>query len=466
MELIDYIKSGICIIIVLFLVFQYLRRNSSAIELLFIAFALRYFSIPLIGPTIDVLYLFSLVIVALEFISFLSGKIKLSRSKLMLFALPFLLFLFFLAVYIVQKNHYLGNLNPIVWYFKTSANYIKVFLPYFMVAIVIKRYADQVNTHDVYKTVYKIANYSSLLALVQLVFFVIFYNYGFLLQLIGLTGGYNYEYSVGFVNLVRIQAFFYEPKSLAAFLGLAVPVAIHLKNKKRAILFVLVGFLTLSQTFIVILLAGFIAFVVLKKIQNVRASILWSIAIIIGLFFSVSSLKDYLLENYATKEETIAYTIFLDRALNRYSLDDPDENRELFGIPLQPDIELPAVNFLRDNKIFLLTGFGSGNYYTLPFNYFIIQWNIDAIEAGTFKGHFDMGWIYLIAEFGFVFFLIIFFTMTKIKSRGFDGKFYSFLWLVFFFHRIDILLIAFFCLLFYKTSTRESFDSNYILQPG
>src|SRR5215213_4160064 len=351
MELIDYIKSGICIIIVLFLVFQYLRRNSSAIELLFIAFALRYFSIPLIGPTIDVLYLFSLVIVALEFISFLSGKIKLSRSKLMLFALPFLLFLFFLAVYIIQKNHYLGNLNPIVWYIKTSANYIKVFLPYFMVAIVIKRYADQVNTHDVYKTVYKIANYSSLLALVQLVFFVIFYNYGFLLQLIGLTGGYNYEYSIGFVNLVRVQAFFYEPKSLAAFLGLAVPIAIHLKNKKRAILFVLVGFLTLSQTFIVILLAGFIAFVVLKKIQNVRASILWSIAIIIGLFFSVSSLKDYLLENYATKEETIAYTIFLDRALNRYSLDDPDENRELFGIPLQPDIELPAVNFLRDNKI-------------------------------------------------------------------------------------------------------------------
>jgi len=466
MSLIFYLKSIICVIIVLTLGFKYLKNNESLLQLLFIAFALKYFSIPIIGPTIDVLYLFSLFIAFLEIVSFLSRGAKVSKNMLLLFFLPFLLFFQFLLVYNFQNNHYLSNLNPIFWYVKTAANYVKNFLPYFFIGMAVKRQVNKIDLENTFRVIVKIATLSSIAALIQLFVFVTFHQNTLLLELIGLNGGYNYQYNILGINLVRVQAFFYEPKSLAAFLGIAIPVALHLKNKRKAFLFTLVGFLTLSQTFIVILFSGFIVFVLLKNVLSVRASILYSLAIIIGLFFSVSSLKDYLLENYTTQEETIAYKIFLDRALNRYSLDDADENHELFGIPLQPDIELPAVNFLRDNRVFILTGFGPGNYNTLPFKYFISDWNIAALEKGTFKGHFDMGWIYLIAEFGLLFFIIVFFILTSIQSSGFETKFYSFLWLVFFFHRIDILLIAFFCLVFYKSYTRESFDSHYILQPG
>ena len=466
MLLIDYLKSIICLIIVLTLSFKYLKKNESIVELLFIAFALKYFSIPILGPTIDVLYLFALFITLLEVVSFLSREAKVSKNMLLLFFFPFLLFFQFLVVYNFQSNHYLSNLNPIFWYAKTGASYVKNFLPYFFIGMAVKRQVDKIDLENTFKAILKIATVSSIIALGQLLVFVVFHQNAVLLELVGLNGAYNYQYNILGINLVRVQAFFYEPKSLAAFLGLAVPLAIHLKNKSSALLFILVGFLTLSQTFIVILLAGFIVFVLLKNVQNIRASIVWSMAIIIGFFFSISSLKDYLLENYATKEESIAYTIFLDRAFNRYTLDDPEENRELFGIPLQPDIELPAVNFLRDNNVFILTGFGPGNYNTLPFKYFISTWNIEALEKGTFKGHFDMGWIYLIAEFGLVFFLIVFFILTGVQWSGFAAKFYSFLWLVFFFHRIDILLIAFFCLLFYKNKTGEIFYRNDLLQPG
>jgi hypothetical protein len=464
MELIDFIRSIACAGIVLFLFFKYLKNNGLVLHLLFISFALRYFSIPFIGPTIDVMYLFCLAVGALEVISFLSGKIKLAGSKLFLFALPFILFPLFLIVYSIQNNHYLDNLNPIAWYIKTSASYIKTFLPYFMIGVVIKRYAHSIDVDDLFRTILKIANYSCILALVQFIAFILLYNHNILLQILGLNGAYNYQYGTGGINLVRVQAFFYEPKSFAAFLGLSLPIAIYFNQRKKALLFLAVGFLTLSQTFFVILLGALIVFVLLKNIQNIRLSVFWSITLIVAFFFSVSSLKNYLLEKYATQEETIAYKIFLDRAFQRYSLD--EEDNELMGIPLQPDIELPAVNFLRDNQLFLLTGFGPGNYNTIPFKYFISQWNIDAIERGTFKGHFDMGWIYLIAEFGLLFFLVIFFVLTGIKHSGFESKFYAFLWLIFFFHRIDFLLVAFFCLLFYKNLNRENLYNNNILQPG
>jgi len=466
MELIDYIKSGLTLIIVIFLVYQYLKANHLIVNLLFIAFALRYFSVPLIGPTIDVLYLFSLAITCMEIVSFLSGRIKVSRSKLILFCLPFFLFIIFLWVYALQVNHYLTSLNPFFWYFKTSANYVKGFLPYFMVGIAVKRQSAQIDLNATFRTILKIATLSAIVSLIQIAVFVVFYQYPLLLELVGLNGGYNYQYSIGSLNLVRVQAFFYEPKSLAAFLGFSIPIAFFLKMQKKVILLMVAGFLTISQTFFVIFLAAFILFVLLKKVANNRSSIICGITIIIAFFFTISSLKNYLLENYASQEETIAYKIFLDRAMQRYSLDDLEEDRELLGIPLQPDIELPAVNFLKDNAIFTLTGFGPGNYNTIPFKYFTSQWNIDAIEKGTFKGHFDMGWIYLIAEFGVPFFLILFFCLTSIENGGFPGKFYSFLWLVFFFHRIDLLLVAFFCLLFYKTKINEDINSYHLVQPG
>lgn len=462
----DYIRSLVCVLLVSVLVVRYLKANREIVGLLFIAFALRYYAIPFIGPTIDVMYLFAVFVSCLELVGFLSGRIRLDKRLVALFGVPFVLFALFLGVYVFQSNQYLHEFNPVFWYIKTCANYLKNFGPYFMLGVAVWRNAGRIDLNETCFTIYNIAKVSCIVALIQLLCFTIFYQSDLFLEVIGLRGAHNYQFSLGSINLVRVQAFFYEPKSLAAFLGMSVPVAFYLGKKRSIFLFLLVGFLTVSQTFIVILLAAFILFILLKKVQSVRLAILFGVTIIIGVFLSISFLKDYLLEKYATQEETIAYKIFLDRALQRYSGDDSQESQELFGIPLQPDIELPAVNFLKDNKAFLLTGFGSGNYNTLPLKYFVSEWNIDALEQGTFKGHFDMGWIYLVAEFGAVFFLIVFFGLTEVKNTGFASRFYSFLWLVFFFHRIDFLLIAFFCLISYKSSTRESIDSDNFLQSG
>jgi hypothetical protein len=132
------------------------------------------------------------------------------------------------------------------------------------------------------------------------------------------------------------------------------------------------------------------------------------------------------------------------------------------GLPLQRDIEMPAVNFIKENPIFFFTGFGSGNYNLIPISYFTSDWNLKQIEDGEFKGHFDMGWIYIICEYGIIYFLILFFLFSKTKKNSFTGRFYSFLWLVFFFHRIDFLLLTWFSILNCKTQINSNEEENII----
>jgi hypothetical protein len=467
MELIDYINTLICLLLVACLTIAYLKNNRSIVNLLIVGFALRYFSLAAIaGPTIDILYTFALAIGVLELGGIISGRSKVDRSMLLLFCLPFVGFLIYLLVYYSQSNLYLGAVNPVAWFLKTSIFYIKGFLPYFLLGMAVKRQAPDINIEDTFRAILKVAKVSCYIAFAQFFIFIIFHNYQFVLQLAGLNGGYNYEYGAGGLYFVRVQGFFYEPKSLAAFLGMAIPVAFHLGKRRFVIMLLAVGVLTVSQTFIVMLLVSFFTFIVLKHVRRVRSSAVLAALLTIGFFLTVSSAKDFILENYTSEEETIAYKMVFERVLQRYAENDMEMDKELWGIPLQPDLELPAVNFFRDNPIFVLTGFGTGNYNLIPRKYFTAQWNINALEKGTFKGHFDMGWIYLVAELGALIFLVFFFCFTDIPRHDFLGKYYSFLWLVFFFHRIDFLLIAFFCLARYKRSDSENFDSNHLLQPG
>src|SRR6476620_10777738 len=106
----------------------------------------------------------------------------------------------------------------------------------------VKRQVNKIDLENTFRVIVKIATLSSIAALIQLFVFATFHQNALLLELIGLYGVYNYQYNILGINLVRVQAFFYEPKSLAAFLGIAIPVALHLKNKRKAFLFTLVGF--------------------------------------------------------------------------------------------------------------------------------------------------------------------------------------------------------------------------------
>ena len=462
--IIDIVKSIICFLIVLILSYRYLKNRGEIVQLIFIAFAFKYFSLSFIGPTIDVLYTFSLTISIIESLRF-SKKIQIKKSIIYIIFTPFLISFFFFFLYFFQSNHFLNEINPIVWYLKTSANYLKTFLPYFFVGALIASQSKRIEISSVFTTILKIATVSSYIAIFQLIFFVLFYSQKNFLDLIGLIdGGRHYEYQAGNINLVRVQSFFYEPKSLAAFLALSIPIAFFLKQKKKVLFYFVVGILTLSQTFFVILFAAFITFVLFNKVKKIRSLILFGSITIILTFFSIAFIRDYILDNYMSQEESLGYKVFIERAVNRYNYEESDYKRELWGIPLQTDIELPAVNFLRDNNIFLITGFGSGNYNLIPTKYFISKWNLDALEKGTFKGHFDMGWVYIVAEFGFIYFVIIFLFLTNFNETGFAGRYYSFMWLVFFFHRIDFLLVAMFCLLYFKKTNNEGINSYHFVQ--
>lgn len=459
--LIDAYRSIMCLFIVAILCYWYIKKREKIVELIFLAFALKYFSVRLIGPTIDVLYLLCLFITGYEIVKY-GVSIKIKPKIAIAFILPFAIFLCSDYLFVVTGLN--NGLNPIAWILKTCLNYIKIFLIFYFVGVAVAKQASKIKIDDVFNTILKITFISCCISAFQLFLFIILYNQETILQLFGIAGGHSFEYPVGSINFVRLQAFFYEPKSFAAFLALAIPIALHKKKIVQAICFFVAGCFTLSQTFFVILITAVFIFILFKWIKSVRLNIIATIGSIILIFLSIASARELIIEKYADAQDNFIYKIFVERAVSRYNFnEDLEEKNELWGIPLQKDIELPAVNFLSENPVFLLTGFGTGNYNTIPREYFTSKWNLDALEEGTFKGHFDMGWIFLIAENGLIYFIFLFLILTPTVPSGFNAKFYSFLWLVFFFHRIDILLIVFFVLISYKRKVHENIYSNNII---
>ncbi|RZK27245.1 MAG: hypothetical protein EOO43_00245 [Flavobacterium sp.] len=439
MDLVSILVSVGCVAFSVWIMQLYWRNKIGIVESLIYATVVRFFAIRFLGPTVDVLFLVSYAIsIHLLF------KTRFIHKKIVQISL---LAVFSFALFLIFSTFFDTNLRH-VKISNSLLNDLYFVLKYLFPVLVITNYLllNGEDNDKAFSAIRRAAVASCCIAVFQLLLFLVIKNNS-IREVFGLTGGDKYMYEVGSLGLVRLQAFCYEPKGLAAFLGIAFPIFLTGKKYLRGLFCFIIGVLTVSQTFFLIVLAYI--FVRFFSVLTRRVSLvsLFSILLFFGMFNMVNFALDKLL---GSSTESAFSKIVLNRALSRFDVALKEENNDLFGFPLQRDIELPAVNYFKDNNFMLLTGFGSGNYKEVPLKYFVVDWNIDLLEKNQFKGHFDMGWIFFISELGFIFaFFLYLLISSQFIINNSVSLYYSFIIVVFFFHRIDFLLFSFFALVYY-----------------
>jgi len=449
----DFVLSSIALVLSIIIFLLWYKHEITLIEGLLISTCLSYYKISFLGPTINVLFLFQIFVSACLVIS---KKVKFSKFSSILFILTIFSFLIY-YILLPFFYKYFNGLNIIDIFINQIIYVIKYLFP-ILVCISYIQISKYETIEVFYKSLNKVAIASAAIAIFQLLLFITITN-NFVRELFGLIDGNKYQYSLFGIDLVRIQAFCYEPKGLSVILGLSFPLLIIYKRFFQALFVFIVGVLTVSQTFFIVLLAAVFLFLLYKYKNAIRFNVVMAILMFFFMFNLISSFINLFQD---INHNSLIYKVVLDRALQRFDITIIDNNNnDLFGLPLQRDLELPAINFFRDHNLMILSGFGTGNYKFIPSQYFVSDWNEDMLAKGTFKGHFDMGWIFFVSEFGILFSLLLFYLITNVNSNKFNNYYFSFLLVVFFFHRIDIILFSFFSLMNKKY---EIFNRNHFLQ--
>jgi hypothetical protein len=257
---------------------------------------------------------------------------------------------------------------------------------------------------------------------------------------------------------LRVQAFFGEPKVFSAFISLCIPLFVKDRQYKLALLGVFFGILTASQTFWINLLAAVIIFMTVGTIYSARLKIAASLGIIIALFMVVNSSKDYFIKMYAKNQHNAFYQLVFKRSVYRYDNEIWQKDNVVMGMPLQRDMELPVVDFLKDQPYLLLSGYGAGNSTFIPAQYFFGQANYENRVNGVGGHNLNMRWFYIFVEFG-IFSLLCFLyilTQTKPGIPKFQSSYLAFIWVCFFFSQIDLFLIITALLCVYDTKSENA----------
>ncbi len=303
----------------------------------------------------------------------------------------------------------------------------------------------------------KIAVISCMIAFIQIAVQLIFRNIE-LSELLGLQSRYLLQEVNGPLG-IRVQALFSEPKIFSAFLSLAIPLFMRDRNYKMAAVMFIMGILTSSQTFWVNIMAAGLLFYCLPRLMAVRWKIISTLGMIVGIFMLVAASKEYLLKQYLANRNQPMYRFLLERSAYRYDNEVWGKNNIIFGIPLQRDMELPIVDFLRDEPYLVISGYGAGNSTFIPPQYFFGQLNYQNRLAGVGGHNLNMRWFFVLAEFGaislFFFFLIL--TRTARETPPFPRSYLAYIAVCFFFSQIDLFLIivALLCA-YHNESTNEN----------
>src|SRR5262249_38143516 len=153
--------------------------------------------------------------------------------------------------------------------------------------------------------------------------------------------------------------------------------------------------LTASQTFWINVLGGAVLFSIFRYLPSVRLKVLGTLGVIVGLFLMVAASKDYLLKHYMENRNDPVYKMLFERSAYRYDNEIWQKNNIILGIPLQRDMELPIVDFLKDEPYLLFSGYGAGNSSFIPPNYFFGQLNYENHLAGIGGHNLNMRWFFI-----------------------------------------------------------------------
>jgi hypothetical protein len=424
------------------LLYLYYNRKIAVIDCLLYAFATEAYSMIMIGPTFTATFFIGMVFLADQLHQLARGEMTIQRQYLLLLILPLLSSIaVFMVIQFYKDPFYYPGGRYYVFYTRPLYFYFKTYLPLFAIGSKIVQERASYSFEDFLTTVKKIAKISCVIAGIQ-----IFAEYTFnnldLDEILGLQRRYLQEQSNDVFNL-RVQALFSEPKIFSAFLSLAIPAFLRDRNYKMTVISLLACLLTVSQTCWINLLAGAMVFFVFKGVTSVRGKIVFTLAAIVGLFMAVASSREYFIKQYAENQQNAVYQLVFKRSSYRYNTELWGKNNIILGMPLQRDLELPVVDFLKDEPYLLLSGYGGGNSTFIPPKYFFGQLNYENHMAGLGGNNLNMRWFFILAEFGGIALLLYFLILMRTNKNitAFQNNYLAFVAVCFFFSQIDLILV-------------------------
>ncbi|SFW12152.1 hypothetical protein [Chitinophaga sancti] len=439
---VEIFKEAMPLIIAFILLYLHYNKRITAMETVLFAFATEAYTMLIVGPTFTATFFISVAFMLDQGHRLFTGQILIRREYLLLLVIPALSSLIiFILVQVYKDPFYYPPGKKSAFYFRPIYFYIKSFFPLFAIGAKIVQEREQLSFSIYADTMKKIAKFSFAIAILQILsqFLLRSETLG---EIIGLQHRYLLEQSTSFFSL-RVQALFAEPKVYSAFLSLTIPLFLYDRDYKWATLSIIMGVLTVSQTFWINLLSAGICCVFLSGIASTRVRILMSMCIIIGLFMGIAASSKYFIKLYAKNQASTFYQLVFKRSVYRYDNDIWQKNNVVMGMPLQRDMELPVVDFFKDEPYLLFSGYGAGNSTFIPAQYFFGQVNYENRLNGIGGHNLNMRWFYILAEFG-AFALICFFvvlTITRPQMAPFQKGYFAFVWVCFFFSQIDLFLI-------------------------
>ena len=439
------IKSVITVVLSIVFFILYKKKRIHELEYLLVSFIVQAFNIEPLGMTITPFFFATQVILFEEVIFWLKKRPLFDSQNVMIFLLPFLSSAIVIVIYFTIGNNLEVKKGDIpIFLVRPFYFYLKYWLPWFAIISRIKRKSQEIHFESFLSTIKNLTIFSLYASFIVLILHIITNN-PIIDEFLGIKSRYVYQLSG--VSFLRLQAFFDEPKNYAAFLGTALPIFYHGKNKLLLIIAIIAGLLTVSETFMMFGIVFILIYFVLRKVKYLRKQILLAIGIILLFFLSVSSILNFLVKEYTGNEDDIINKVIISRILMRYNLDDFTPRADFLGLPVQGDLEMPVIIFFEEHPMNILTGYGPTNNPFIPAEYYfkaggdyLYELRLESGLTGT--GHMNLRWIYYSAEFGIVIFSIIFLKMTSVKNLNRrDSKYYSFLWCGLFFNEIELILV-------------------------
>lgn len=470
----DILVSLECIIITVLLFFLYIKRLISAIELIMYSIACSTFFIPFISNTITPQFFVSTYFFLSEATALLRGKLPLRRSLIIVLILP-LASTVVVGMLILVGVDVFGGINPsfLRVLYDGVFFYLKYFLPIVFLGTRLYREGKVLSADYFFDVLKKVAIISCCVALFQLAvsFFV---TNEVVLRVIGMRPVYlSYTTATTDSSAARVSALFVEPKYLASYLVVVLPLFFRDKKIIPIFLILIVGIFTASQTFVVGTIICVINFVIIRKIRNIRVSIFLALFILLGTLFTIANLKQVLFDFYIKNSDNYLVNLVLARAIDRYDVttENPD-NKDFVGLPLQKDSELPISNFFEDRPWLYVSGYGLKNGGFIPPRYFIF--NDEGFRTvGMMTYNMDLRWYYFICEFGvIVFFVWLVYFTRRFNPKAvslFQRKYYAFLIIFLFFNGVELMVIMVYSIYagnIYRFNEQSESAQKLITRPG
>jgi hypothetical protein len=439
---VECFRESMPLVVAVILLYLYYNKRISIVDTLLYAFATEAYTMLVVGPTFTATFFVGIFIFIEQVHQLFTDRQYIRKEYLFLLILPLLssIAVFLITQFYKDPFNYPGG-RLYAFYTKPIYFYIKTYLPFFAIGAKIVQDRNQLSFEKFANSIKKIAVISCIIAAIQIAVQLIFRSIE-LSELLGLQSRYMLMEINGPLG-VRVQALFSEPKIFSAFLSLAIPFFLRDRNYKAAAVMFVVGILTSSQTFWVNIMAGGLLFFCLPKALSVRWKIISTMGMIIGIFLAVAASKEYFMKQYLANRNQPVYRLLLERSTYRYNNEIWNKNNVILGIPLQRDMELPVVDFLRDEPYLFISGYGAGNSTFIPPRYFFGQMSYQNRVEGIGGQNLNMRWFFILAEFGAVSLFFFFLILTKVAQNTplFQRSYLAFLAVCFFFSQIDLFLV-------------------------